>query len=76
MTSTELRKFWHRSPFVPFDLVIPGRAKFHVPHADFLSVSPSGRIALFEPKVMIMRRWIFFSLRRWKKIPKNQSADR
>jgi hypothetical protein len=39
MTSTELRNFWHRSPFVPFDIVITGRAKIHVPHPDFLAVS-------------------------------------
>ena len=45
MTATELRKFWHRSPFVPFDIVLPGRAKLHVPHPDFLNVSPSGRMA-------------------------------
>jgi hypothetical protein len=45
MTSTELRKFWRRSPFTPFDIVVPGRTKVHVPHPDFLSVSPNGRIA-------------------------------
>ena len=45
MTSTELRRFWHRSAFVPFDIVVPGRNKFHVPHPDFLAVSPNGRIA-------------------------------
>jgi hypothetical protein len=45
MTATELRKFWHRAPFVPFDIIVPGRKKFSVPHPDFLSVSPAGRIA-------------------------------
>ncbi|MFN2507565.1 MAG: hypothetical protein ABR589_02195 [Chthoniobacterales bacterium] len=45
MTATELRKFWRKSPFVPFDIVVPGRPKLHVPHPDFLNVSPSGRIA-------------------------------
>ncbi len=45
MTATKLKKFWHRSPFVPFDIIIPGRERLHVPNADFLSVSPSGRIA-------------------------------
>ncbi len=45
MTATELKKFWHRSPFVPFDIIIPGRERLHVSNADFLSVSPSGRIA-------------------------------
>ena len=45
VTAEALREFWHRSPFVPFDIVVPGRAKIHVPHPDFLSVSPKGRIA-------------------------------
>jgi hypothetical protein len=45
MTATELRKFWHRAPFVPFDIVIPRRENLHIPHPDFLAVSPSGRIA-------------------------------
>jgi hypothetical protein len=45
MTATELRQFWHRSPFVPFDVIVPGGEKFRVPHLDFLSVSPNGRIA-------------------------------
>lgn len=45
MTATELRKVWHRSPFVPFDIVMPGNGKLHVPHPDFLTISPSGRIA-------------------------------
>ncbi len=45
MTATELRQFWHRTPFVPFDVIVPGGEKFHVPHPDFLSVSPNGRIA-------------------------------
>ena len=45
MTAIELRKFWHRSPFIPFDLVVPGRKKLTVPHPDFLSVSPDGRVA-------------------------------
>jgi hypothetical protein len=44
MTATELKEFCERTPFVPFDLVIPGRGKFHVPHPDFVSLSPSGRI--------------------------------
>jgi hypothetical protein len=45
VTSTELRKFWHRSPFVPFDITVPGRTKLHVPHPDFFTISPSGRVA-------------------------------
>lgn len=45
MTATELRKFWHAAPFEPFNVVLAGSEKLHVPHPDFLSVSPSGRIA-------------------------------
>jgi hypothetical protein len=45
MTATELRKFWHRAPFVPFDLVVPGRDRLHVPHPHFLSVSPTEQVA-------------------------------
>ncbi|MDQ2659482.1 MAG: hypothetical protein M3Y03_03600 [Verrucomicrobiota bacterium] len=45
MTATELREYWHRAPFVPFEIILPGRDKISVPHPDFLSVSPSGRIA-------------------------------
>ena len=45
MTATELKEFWHASPFVPFYIVLPSGEKVPVPHPDFLTVSPSGRIA-------------------------------
>ena len=45
MTATELKKYWHASPFVPFKIVLPSGEKVPVPHPDFLTVSPSGRIA-------------------------------
>jgi hypothetical protein len=45
VTATELKRFWHRSPFTPFDVIVPGRSKLRVPHPDFLSISPNGRIA-------------------------------
>jgi len=45
VTAEALRKYWHRSPFVPFNIVVPGRSKIHVPHPDFLTVSPKGRTA-------------------------------
>ena len=45
MTATELKKFWHAAPFVPFNIVLAGAEKLSVPHPDFLSVSPRGRIA-------------------------------
>jgi hypothetical protein len=45
MTATELKVFWHATPFVPFNIVLPSGEKVPVPHPDFLTVSPSGRIA-------------------------------
>jgi hypothetical protein len=45
VTAAELRKFWHRSPFVPFEITLPGRSKLKIPHPDFLTVSPTGRVA-------------------------------
>jgi len=45
MTAIELKEFWHAVPFVPFSIVLPSGEKVPVPHPDFLTVSPSGRIA-------------------------------
>ena len=45
MTATQLKKMWHASPFVPFRIILPGGQAIAVPHSDFLTVSPSGRIA-------------------------------
>jgi hypothetical protein len=45
MTATKLKEYWHASPFVPFRIVLPSGEKVPVPHPDFLSISPSGRIA-------------------------------
>ena len=45
MTATELKRHWHAAPFVPFKIVLPSGEKVPVPHPDFLTVSPSGRIA-------------------------------
>ena len=45
MTATELKDYWHASPFIPFNIVLPSGKKIPVPHPDFLTVSPSGRIA-------------------------------
>jgi hypothetical protein len=45
MTATELKVFWHATTFVPFNIVLPSGEKVPVPHPDFLTVSPSGRIA-------------------------------
>ncbi len=45
MTATEIRKFWHTTPFAPFNIVLAGSEKLHVPHPDFLALSPNGRVA-------------------------------
>ena len=45
MTATDLKNYWHASPFVPFNIVLPSGEKVPVPHPDFLTVSPSGKIA-------------------------------
>jgi hypothetical protein len=45
MFAEQLRKWWHASPFIPFNLVLPGEERVHVPHPDFLTISPGGRIA-------------------------------
>ncbi|HEV3409580.1 MAG TPA: hypothetical protein VG095_04765 [Chthoniobacterales bacterium] len=45
MTVTQLREWWHRTPFLPFNIIAPGRDPVHVPHPDFLTISPKGRIA-------------------------------
>ncbi len=45
MTATELRTWQRANPFVPFKILLPGEKSLPVPHPDFLSISPSGRIA-------------------------------
>ncbi|MEO6785647.1 MAG: hypothetical protein ABI318_05890 [Chthoniobacteraceae bacterium] len=51
MTATRLREFLHAVPFKPFKIHLPSGEKIRVPHPDFVSVSPSGRIAnVFGPK--------------------------
>ena len=45
MTATELRKLWHATPFVPFNIILAGSEKLPVPHPDFFALSPKGRIA-------------------------------
>jgi uncharacterized protein YndB with AHSA1/START domain len=45
MFAEQIRKWWHATPFTPFNLVLPAGERIHVPHPDFLTVSPGGRIA-------------------------------
>ncbi len=44
MTATRIRELWHAVPFKPFKIYLPGNKTIRVPHPDFLSMSPSGRI--------------------------------
>ena len=45
MTATDLKNYWHASPFVPFNIVLSSGERVAVPHPDFLTVSPTGTIA-------------------------------
>lgn len=45
MTATELKNWQRATPFVPFDLMLPGEERLHVPHPDFISIAPTGRLA-------------------------------
>ena len=45
MTAIELKNWQRANPFVPFDLMLPGEKRVHVPHPDFISISPTGRLA-------------------------------
>ena len=51
MTASRIRDLLHAAPFRPFKIHLPGGDKIRVPHPDFMSVAPSGRIAVvFGPK--------------------------
>ena len=43
MRAAVIRKKQQALPFVPFDILLPGEKRVHVPHPDFLFISPSGR---------------------------------
>ena len=43
MTIEQLRAVYQAHPFRPFTLHLADGEKLHVPHADFLSHSPTGR---------------------------------
>jgi hypothetical protein len=42
MTSQQLRAVHHAAPFHPFTIHMADGRSFHVPHPDFLSISPAG----------------------------------
>ena len=43
MHAAVIRKKQQAHPFVPFDILLPGEQRVHVPHPDYLFISPSGR---------------------------------
>ena len=43
MNAAVIRKKQQAHPFVPFDILLPGEKRVHVPHPDYLFISPSGR---------------------------------
>ena len=45
MTATELKNWQRANPFVPFDILLPGEKRINVPYPDFISISPTGRLA-------------------------------
>ncbi|MDP9290951.1 MAG: hypothetical protein M3O82_01145 [Verrucomicrobiota bacterium] len=46
MTANRIRDLLHAVPFTPFKIFLADGAKLRVPHPDFISVAPSGRIAV------------------------------
>lgn len=46
MTSQQLRAAQQAVPFQPFNIRMADGRTFPVPHPDFLSIAPSGRIAV------------------------------
>ena len=46
MTSEQLRVIRDASPFHPFTIHLADGRSLHVPHGDFLSVSPGGRTVI------------------------------
>lgn len=46
MTIQQLRAAYRATPFRPFTLHMADGRSFHVPHPDFLSMSPTGRTVI------------------------------
>lgn len=46
MTIPQLRAAQNAAPFRPFDVHMADGRSFHVPHPDFLSMSPTGRTVI------------------------------
>jgi hypothetical protein len=47
MTIEQLRKMRDAVPFQPFKIHLAGSRTLSVPHRDFLSVGPAGRVVMF-----------------------------
>lgn len=43
MTTEQLRRMHQAQPFQPFTIRMADGNSYHVPHREFLSISPSGR---------------------------------
>jgi hypothetical protein len=46
MTVTHLRSMVRAAPFLPFNVRMADGRVFHIPHPDFISIFPSGRVAI------------------------------
>jgi hypothetical protein len=50
VTIEQLRRTHRATPFQPFTIGMADGRQFHIPHPDFLSMSPAGRTAvIFHP---------------------------
>ena len=50
MTIEQLRTTLRATPFKPFTIRMAAGRPFHIPHPDFLAMSPTGRTAVaFQP---------------------------
>ena len=50
MTASIIRKKQQAVPFIPFDFLLAGEKRIHVPHPDYMFISPSGRFAEVSDK--------------------------
>jgi hypothetical protein len=46
MTVTAIKAHLTAMPFTPFDVVTASGKSYHVPHPDFLNISPAGRTCI------------------------------
>src|SRR5688572_10687852 len=46
MTVDQVRRFFNATPFLPFSIRMPDGRSIHVPHKDFMFLTPSGRVVV------------------------------